>query len=148
MGTVRKTSNTISEKPMYIRFGWLVFKIKPATLLQIYEAGSELEETNSLDLKGKINPVEVLLKSYKDIDIASKIVVILMFRSLLCRLLFGRFVRHRLDMYKYQKIMDYSVLSFNATFFLTNFTFLKGVREVTKPTNTPEATARGDSSEE
>ena len=48
-------------------------------------------------------------------------------------------------MKKYQTMMEYYLMTIRAAFFLISFTSLKGMKEITKQTNTAEATALGDS---
>lgn len=146
--SIKKTSDVLTEKPIVVRFGLLFFVIRPMTMAQIYEIGSIVEKTEGLELEGDFNPIVKMLESYKDIKICSEVACVMMFRSIWMRKLFGWYVKHQMTMARYQKIIEFGAITFRAAFFLTSFSFLKGTREVTKMTNTAEATARGDSLEE
>lgn len=76
------------------------------------------------------------------------VAVITMFRSSWMRWLFGNFVKKRLTVSRYKKLQDYMAKTMDAAFFLHTIIFLKGLKEVTKPTNMPEATVPGQPSVE
>lgn len=143
--SIKKTSDVLTEKPIIVRFGLLFFVIRPMTMAQIYEIGAIVEKTEGIDLEGDFNPIVKMLQSYKDIEVCSKVIVVMAFRSSWMRKLFGWYIKHHLTMERYQKIIEYGAITFHAAFFLTSFSFLKGTKEVTKTTNTAAATARGDS---
>lgn len=148
MGNVKKTSDVITEKPLIIRFGLLFFILRPMTMAQMYEIGALVEKTEEMELEGEFNPIVKMLQSYKEIAICSKVATLMLFRSLWMRKIFGWYVRHLMTMDKYQKIVEYSAITFRAAFFLTSFSFLKGIKETTKTTNTVGATTLGGSSED
>lgn len=143
---IQKTSDTISEKPIVIWFGLIPYIVKPMTLAQIYAIGGVVESMEEIDLNGNFNAIAKMLQRYDDINRCANIVTLMVFRSHLMRKLFGWHVKRNLTMKKYQRVIEYGALSFRAAFFLTSFSFLKGVKETTKMTNTAEATTRGDSS--
>lgn len=144
--SVSKTADVITEKPMWIRFGLLYFLMKPMTMAQIYEVGAIVEKTEGIDLKGEFNPVVEMLSRYEDVNTCSQVAVTMLFRSRIMRKVFGRYVRHNMTMTHYKRIIEFGAITFQAGFFLTSFTFLRGAKETTKMTNTAEAIVHGDSS--
>lgn len=148
MNNTKVTSDTLSEKPRLIRFGFLFFTMKPLTLAQIWEIGSVLETQEIKPINGDVNVMAEMLERVENIKAAQEIAVIMLFRSRWKRKLFGWFVKSRLTMGRYQQMMEYYLMTLRAAFFLICLTSLKGIKEVTKKTNTAEATALGDSSEE
>ena len=143
--SVQKTADVITEKPKYMRFGLLYFVLRPMTMAQIYEVGALVEKTEGIDLQGEFNPIVEMLSRYRDVDTCSKVATIMLFRSRLMRTLFGRYVRHHMTMNRYKEIIEFGAITFQAGFFLTSFSFLRGTKETTKMTNTAEVTALGDS---
>lgn len=148
MNTTKLTSDTLSEKPRLIRFGFLFFQMKPLTLAQIWEVGGILEQQEIKAIDGDVNVIAEMLERVDNIKAAQEIAVAMLFRGSLSRWLFGRFVKSRLTMARYQKMMEYYLMTIRAAFFLISITSLKGVKEMTKRTNTAEATVLGDSSVE
>lgn len=151
MTEVKKTKDALLEKPMFIRFGIMLFRVKPLTLAQIYEIGAVVEnmkevETNTLGRT--INALAKSLELYENIPLCEKVVLISMFRRSLWRKIWGRFIRKRMTVARYRRLVEYFALTFQAAFFFTSFTFLKGAKMITSPTNTDEVTALGASSEE
>lgn len=145
--SVAKTADVITEKPIWMRFGLLYFVLRPMTMAQIYEVGALVEKTEGLALKGEFNPIVEMLSRYQDVNTCSQVATIMLFRSRLMRKLFGWYVRHNMTMSRYKQIIEFGAITFQAGFFLTSFSFLRGAKETTKMTNTAEATALGDSSE-
>lgn len=145
---IKKTTDVLTEKPIVVRFGLLFFVIRPMTMAQIYEIGAIVEKTEGIDLDGDFNPIVKMLESYKDVKHCSDVIVTMIFRSRIMRKLLGWYIKKHLTMERYRKIIEFGALSFQAAFFLTSFTFLKGTKEVTKPTNTAKATVHGDLLEE
>lgn len=148
MNTTKITSDTISEKPRLIRFGFLFFTMRPLTLSQIWEVGSILEDTEIIEVKNGENVISAMLSRVSNIKASEKILVVMLFRNKAFRKLFGWHIRKHLTMARYEKMMEYYLATLRAAFFLISFTSLKGIKEITKRTNTAEATALGDSSEE
>ena len=148
MNNTKVTSDTLSEKPRLIRFGFLFFRMKPLTLAQIWEVGGILEQQEITAVDGDVNVIAEMLERVDNIKAAQEIAVAMLFRGSLSRWLFGRFVKSRLTMERYQQMMEYYLMTLRAAFFLISITSLKGVKEMTKRTNTAEATVLGDSSAE
>lgn len=148
MGKVQTTANTLTEKPQWVKIGWWWFMIKPATLAQLWELGAYIEDKEQLDVEGEIQPVVEMLNRYKDLKTCTEAVLILLFRKSWKRALWRKYITANLTMATYQQILEYSAMTFHATFFLTSFTFLKGAKQTTQLTNTDEATALGDLLEE
>ena len=148
MNNTKVTSDTLSEKPRLIRFGFLYFKMKPLTLSQIWEIGSVLESQKIDPVQGDVNVIAEMIQRTDNIKAAQDIAIIMLFRNGLHRKLFGDFIKSRLTMERYQKMMEYYLMTIRAAFFLISITSLKGVKEMTKRTNTAQATVLGDSSVE
>lgn len=143
-GSVAKAAATVLETPTLIKIGRKTFKILPLTLSQIYEIGAVVERIDSLDMQGDVNVIVETLRRYKDFQQMQQLVMIMLFRRHCKRRWWNRYVHRHLTMELYQKVLETGIESFKAAFFLTSITFLKGLRKMTEPTNTPEATARGD----
>ena len=148
MAHIQKVADTISEKSALVWFGIFPILIRPLTLAQIYDIGAVVERMGVIDIDGEFNPVVKMLQQYKEIKECTDIVKICCFRKRWKRKVFGRIITSNLTMMRYKQVIEVAALSFGAAFFLTSFTFLKGTKEVTKRTNTDEATASGDSLEE
>lgn len=148
MNTTQITSDTLSEKPRLIRFGFLFFLMRPLTLSQIWEISSLVENIGAKNLEGEVNIIAEMLKQKDNIQQASQVATTMLFRSRISRILFSHFIKKRLTMKRYQKMMEYYLMTLRAAFFLISITSLKGIREMAKPTNMNEATALGDLSEE
>ena len=132
----REVANTLSEKGIWIRIGFLPFRLRPITLAQIYEMGAIANDINAdgLEEKKKIKILAETIAHYNDARIMSKVFVICLFRSLLMRFLFGWYIRHNLTMREYEKLITFESTSFNINFFLTSIIFLKKTTTMTNPT--------------
>ena len=131
----REVANTLSEKGIWIRVGFLPFRLRPITLAQIYEMGAIANDINAdgLEEKKKIKILAETIAHYNDARIMSKVFVICLFRSLLMRFLFGWYIRHNLTMREYEKLITFESTSFNINFFLTSIIFLKKTTTMTNP---------------
>ena len=143
-----KTHDTITERPLLIRVGLLFFMARPLTLAQLWRVGAIVAEMPELNLEGRFNPMAKVLERPNDFRLCTEIFIALLFRSWLSQKLFGWYIRKHLTPQQYAKLLTYTTQSFDASFFLTNLTFLKGIKTVTSQTNTDEAIALGDSLEE
>ena len=134
----REVANTLSEKGIWIRVGFLPFRLRPITLAQIYEMGAIANDINAdgLEEKKKIKILAETIAHYNDARIMSKVFVICLFRSLLMRFLFGWYIRHNLTMREYEKLITFESTSFNINFFLTSIIFLKKTTTMTNPNST------------
>lgn len=134
----REVANTLSEKGIWIRIGFLPFRLRPITLAQIYEMGAIANDINAdgLEEKKKIKILAETIAHYNDARIMSKVFVICLFRSLLMRFLFGWYIRHNLTMREYEKLITFESTSFNINFFLTSIIFLKKTTTMTNPNPT------------
>ena len=134
----REVANTLSEKGIWIRVGFLPFRLRPITLAQIYEMGAIANDINAdgLEEKKKIKILAETIAHYNDARIMSKVFVICLFRSLLMRFLFGWYIRHNLTMREYEKLITFESTSFNINFFLTSIIFLKKTTTMTNPNPT------------
>lgn len=146
----KRVADILGERPTIIWFGLLPFLIKPVTYNQIWDIGEitqNLPDLTQDKVKGLLDVSATLLfhaESKRMADVA----VITMFRSSWMRWLFGNFVKKRLTVSRYKKLQDYMAKTMDAAFFLHTIIFLKGLKEVTKPTNMPEATVPGQPSVE
>ena len=134
----REVANTLSEKGIWIRIGFLPFRLRPITLAQIYEMGAIANDINAdgLEEKKKIKILAETIAHYNDSRIMSKVFIICLFRSLLMRFLFGWYIRHNLTMREYEKLITFESTSFNINFFLTSIIFLKKTTMMTNPNPT------------
>ena len=134
----REVANTLSEKGIWIRIGFLPFRLRPITLAQIYEMGAIANDINAdgLEEKKKIKILAETITHYNDARIMSKVFIICLFRSLLMRFLFGWYIRHNLTMREYEKLITFESTSFNINFFLTSIIFLKKTTMMTNPNPT------------
>ena len=134
----REVANTISEKGIWIRIGFLPFRLRPITLAQIYEMGAIANDINAdgLEEKKKIKILAETIAHYNDARIMSKVFVICLFRSLIMRFLLGWYIRHNLTMREYEKLITFESTSFNINFFLTSIIFLKKTTTMTNPNPT------------
>ena len=134
----REVANTLSEKGIWIRIGFLPFRLRPITLAQIYEMGAIANDINAdgVEEKKKIKSRAETIAHYNDAKIMSKVFVICLFRSLLMRFLFGWYIRHNLTMREYEKLITFESTSFNINFFLTSIIFLKKTTTMTNPNPT------------
>lgn len=138
----KNTAGVITEKSIFVFFGMIPFLVRPMTLAQIWQIGEKIGDIDEIDIEGEFNPYQKVFSMFKDVKSANEITPIIVFRSRLMRRIFGRFIRKRMTMKKYNELLQYASLSFDASFFLQSITFLKGCSQTT--TNTKEAIARGD----
>lgn len=143
MNKETRTADTITEKPLWLLIGLLPIRVRPMTLAQIWEIGENVSKVKEIDIEGTFNPYQKMFSMWSDAKQINAIVPLILFRSRWARFLFGRYVKKRMTMKRYKAIIEYAALSFDATFFLTNMSFLRGCKETTK-TNTNEAIALGD----
>ena len=134
----REVANTLSEKGIWVRVGFLPFRLRPITLAQIYEMGAIANDINAdgLEEKKKIKILAETIAHYNDARIMSKVFIVCLFRSLLMRFLFGWYIRHNLTMREYEKLITFESTSFNINFFLTSIIFLKKTTTMTNPNPT------------
>ena len=134
----REVANTLSEKGIWVRVGFLPFRLRPITLAQIYEMGAIANDINAdgLEEKKKIKILAETIAHYNDARIMSKVFVICLFRSLIMRFLFGWYIRHNLTMREYEKLITFESTSININFFLTSIIFLKKTTTMTNPNPT------------
>jgi hypothetical protein len=143
----QQIAQTLTERSIWVRFGWLLLRVRPLTLAQLYRIGEIVADIDQCDFKGaeRINPTKVALERYSDFQLCQQVAVHIIFRSRLWRTLLGRFIRSRLTMPKYQQLIAFATHSMNASFFLTSLLSLKGIKQMTQPTRTANQTAHGDS---
>ena len=141
----QKVADVLSEKPMPIRVGLFVFKMRPLTLAQIYEMGAAANDINASDLEDpekRVRVMAALINHHRDAKAMERIFIICLFRKRWKRWLFGRYIARRLTMDKFQQLLTYVTTSFNANFFLTSIIFLRQATTMTEPSQT---TAPGQS---
>ena len=138
----RSTAGAITEKPILVFFGMIPFFVRPMTMAQIWQIGEKIGDIDEIEIEGEFNPYQKVFSMFKDVKSANEITPIIVFRSRVMRKIFGGFIRKRMTMKKYNELLQYASLSFDASFFLQSITFLKGCSQTTM--NTKEATALGD----
>lgn len=141
-GKKNSTAGAITERPIFVCIGMIPFLVRPMTLAQIWQIGEKIGDINEIEIEEEFNPYQKVFSMFKDVRNANEITPIIVFRSRLMRKIFGGFLRKRMTMNKYNKLLQYASLSFDASFFLQSITFLKGCSQTA--TNTKEATALGD----
>jgi len=144
---VSETTATLLERPRKVKIGWRMFKVHPLTLAQIYEMGAIVEGIEGLDLHGEVNVIVETLRRFRDMERIQRLVMVMLFRNKRKRWWWRRYIKRHLTIDVYQNVLETGMATFKAAFFLTSITFLKGVQDVTKTTNTAEVTAHGGSSE-
>ena len=141
----KRTAETLKEKPVKIKVGWLSFKIKPFTLMQIYEMSVFANDIKKPSWKDndKVNIIGEIIAHGNDARLMCEVFIVCAFRKAWKRHLFGRYIRKHLDIYAFNELVKFIGLSFNANFFLTSITFLTHTKIMTEPKTTP----RGQQSE-
>ncbi len=141
----KQVAKTMSERPIVLWFGFIPFLVRPITFTQIYDLGSvskDMPEIEQQKIDGRTN-VSATLMYYEEAPRMADIAVMTIFRSDWGKKLFGKFIKKRLTVRKYKKLQDYMAQTMDANFFLSTIIFLKGLNEMTKPTNTPEVIVPG-----
>lgn len=146
----KKAADTVNERPILIWFGLIPFVVSPLTFGQIEDIGAIAVDMPEIDIEkiDGMNAVAAALSFSGESGKMKDIAVVVMFRSMKMRKLFGSFIKKRLTVSRFKKLQNYMAEKMDATFFLTTIIFLKGINQMTKTTNTPEATALGVSSAE
>lgn len=146
-----RTVEAFAERSMIMFLGCIPFVIRPITLTQIWEIGNIVKDMVPIEKEKVENIISdvaaVLSYSKEGINIAN-IIVLFMFRSTWMRWLFGNYVKKRLTVKKHKKIQNFMARSMDPAFFLSTIIFLRGITELTKPTNTAEAIVPGPQSVE
>ena len=114
----KSTAGAITEKPIFVFFGMIPFLVRPMTLAQIWQIGEKIGDIEEINIEGEFNPYQKVFSMFKDVKNANEITPIIVFRSRLMRRIFGRFIRKRMTMKKYNELLQYASLSFDASFFL------------------------------
>lgn len=133
-----KVARTLREASVKIKVGWFRFKVKPLTLMQIYEMGvfaNDMEEPSWKDGE-KINLVQKLFERHNDARLMCEIFIVCAFRKKKWRWLCGRYIRKHLDIMAFNELIKFISSSFNANFFLTSITFLTQTKIMTEPATT------------
>lgn len=135
----KRTAETLKEKPVKIKVGWLSFKIKPLTLMQIYEMSVFANDIKKPSWKDndKVNIIGEIIAHGNDARLMCEIFIVCAFRKVWKRHLFGRYIRKHLDIYAFNELVKFIGLSFNANFFLTSITFLTQAIVMTEPQTIP-----------
>ena len=139
-------SDILSEKPVWIRVGFIPFRVKPVTLSQIYEMGAIANDINSdgIEDKDKFYVLAETLSHYNDARLMTEIFKVCIFRSSIMRWIFGKYIKHNLTLMHFQQLMMYLMKSLNINFFLTSIISLRRTSLMTEPSLT---TAHGQQSE-
>lgn len=143
----RKVANALAERGTWIRVGWMFIYFRPITLSQIYDMGAAANDIDGSDLQSddKVSLIAALLKHSKDAKAMQNVFLVCAFRKRWKRWLLGRYIRNRLTVEHFNRLLSTIATTFNANFFLTSIIFLSQTKIITEPSQT---TARGQSSEE
>lgn len=135
----KRTAETLKEKPVKIKVGWLDFKIKPLTLMQIYEMSVFANDIKKPTWKDndKVNIIGETIAHGNDARLMCEIFVVCAFRNTWKRRLWRRYIRKHLNIIAFNELVKFISQSFNANFFLTSITFLTQVLTITEPLTTP-----------
>ena len=141
----KRTAETLKEKPVKIKVGWLDFKIKPLTLMQIYEMSVFANDIKKPTWKDndKVNIIGETIAHGNDARLMCEIFVVCAFRNTWKRRLWRRYIRKHLNIIAFNELVKFISQSFNANFFLTSITFLTQAIVMTERQTTPH----GQSSE-
>ena len=135
----KRTAETLKEKPVKIKVGWLDFKIKPLTLMQIYEMSVFANDIKKPTWKDndKVNIIGETIAHGNDARLRCEIFVVCAFRNTWKRRLWRRYIRKHLNIIAFNELVKFISQSFNANFFLTSITFLTQAIVMTEPQTTP-----------
>ena len=141
----KHTAKTLAETPIKIKVGWLSFKVKPLTLMQIYEMSVFANDIKKPTWKDndKVNIIGETIAHGNDARLMCEIFVVCAFRNTWKRRLWRRYIRKHLNIIAFNELVKFISQSFNANFFLTSITFLTQAIVMTEPQTTPH----GQSSE-
>lgn len=143
----QKVANALAERSRWLKVGWMHIRIRPLTLSQIYDMGAAASDINSDDLQKleNVNIIALLTKHAKDAKAMQDVFIVCAYRKKWKRLLFGKWLRGRLTIEHFNKLLAIIASTFNANFFLTSIIFLSQTKIMTEPSQT---TPLGQSSEE
>ncbi len=133
-----KVARTLCEADVKIKVGKFLFRVKPLTLMQIYEMGvfaNDMPETSWKEGE-KVNILQKLFERNKDALLMCEIFIVCAFRKKWARKLWGRYIRKHLNIMAFNELIKFVSSSFNANFFLTSITFLTQAKIMTEPTTT------------
>ncbi len=134
----KKVAETLTERSMWMRVGWLPIRLRPLTLGQIYEMGEFVDgmEAEGLDAKEKFNVVAEMLARYKSAPLMQETFLVCAYRRRWARRLFRGYILGRLTVRKFQKALSIITDSYSANFFLTSIIFLHQTKPMTEPKQT------------
>lgn len=140
-----EVTNTLAERSRIMFIGLLPIRVRPLTLCQVEEIGEMSEDMKGCDDDTDVSDEILSAYTFKrphDVEMMLDIIVVSLFRRRIFRLLFGRYVKKKID----SKLMKICVSrikeTFDFAFFLSASIFLKGMRKQKKE---EETTAHGDS---
>lgn len=138
-GDKEKIAKTLSEATVKIKVGKFSFKVKPLTLMQIYEMGVYANDMPEPSWQGgeKINIIQKLFERNNDARLMCEIFIVCAFRKTWARKLWHRYICKHLDIVAFNELVKFISGSFNANFFLTSITFLTQTKIMTEPRTTP-----------
>ena len=141
-----KVAKTLQETAFKIKVGKFAFRVKPLTLMQIYEMGVFANDIKEATWKEdeKINIIHTLIERSGDARLMCEVFIVCAFRKKWARKLWGGYIRRHLDITAFNMLITFISSSFNANFFLTSIIFLTKTKIITEPQTTPH----GQSSEE
>lgn len=134
-----KVAKTLAEASVKIKVGKFRFRVKPLTLMQIYEMGvfgNAIKEPTWK--KGdNVNIIPILFRHSETARLMSEIFILCAFRKKWARKIWGRYIRKHLDIMAFNELVKFISGSFNANFFLTSIIFLTKIKIMTEPKTTP-----------
>lgn len=109
--------------------------------------GAAANDIDGSDLQSddKVNLIAVLLKHAKDAKAMQNVFLVCAYRKRWKRWLFGWYIKSRLTVEHFNRLLSMIATTFNANFFLTSIIFLSQTKIMTEPSQT---TPLGQSSEE
>lgn len=135
----KRTAETLKEQPVKIKVGWITFKVKPLTLMQIYEMSvfaNDIKQPTWSD-GDKVNIIGETMAHGNDARLMCEVFIVCAFRKTWKRFLWRHYIRKHLDIYAFNGLVKFISQSFNANFFLTSITFLTQAIVMTEPRTTP-----------
>ena len=127
-----KTTETLSEKSVWLLIGLLPIRVKPLNLRQITEVGelALMIEDVKLDMEQLLSTF--LFSRGKELPIIEEISLKVLFRERWKRFLFGGYIKKRLTTKQLKKVISILEMSVDYRFFLNSLIFLRGMKMKTK----------------
>lgn len=121
-----KVTDTLSQKPVLVKVGNRTYKVKPLTLMQVYEIGELMKDVKSVDNSDNETLISHTLNNPNDARAYVEIAVKVLLRGRWKRALFGGYIRKHLNSESFRDVMNVIKDAFDYSFFLQSTIFLKG----------------------